>query len=281
MPEFMINYQIMPDISTKDGIKLSYLEFGTGDPLVFVHGFGAAAIVWEDICRTFENRYRCLALDQRGHGDSEWHGHTADLKVFVSDLVQFFEELDLRKAHLAGWSFGSEVCLAAYPQLKDRLASLILVGGTSHFLNDHDYIFGMAPTLLKRITRQFERDGKETLNFFFELMFKPLDINSLDFKEIRHFWKHYVKPPNPLACLAILEILKKEDVRMYLKDITHPTLIIHGRDDTVCPAEGGAYMYEQISNSKMAWIDDTGHAPFLLKPDEFNKALENFLNELD
>jgi pimeloyl-ACP methyl ester carboxylesterase len=277
----MINYPIMPDITTKDGIKLSYLEYGTGAPLIFIHGFGAAAMVWEETCLAFENRNRCLALDLRGHGDSEWHGHTAKLEDFVSDLVFFFDELDLQKANLVGWSFGSEVCLAAYPRLKERLASLILVGGTSHFLNDHDYIYGMAPTLLKRITRQFERDGKETLNYFFELMFKPFDINSLDFKEIRHFWKRQVKPPNPLACLAVLEILRKEDVRGYLKEVLHPTLIIHGRDDTVCPADGGAYMQEQIADCSLAWIDETGHAPFLLKPVEFNKALEKFLNELD
>ncbi|MCK4424034.1 MAG: alpha/beta hydrolase, partial [Candidatus Omnitrophica bacterium] len=87
------------------------------------------------------------------------------------------------------------------------------------------------------------------------------------------------KPPSPDAALAGLEVLKKTDLCLQLKNVQARTLIIHGREDTICPFGAAEYMARQIPNARLEILDNTGHVPHLTRREKFNSILNDFLKE--
>ena len=94
-------------ITTQDGTPLYYKDWGTGQPIVFFHGWPLNSDSWESQMLFLASRgYRCVAHDRRGHGRSSqpWTGH--DMDTYADDLAAVIETLDLRKAVLVGFSTG-------------------------------------------------------------------------------------------------------------------------------------------------------------------------------
>jgi len=97
----------MSTITTKDGTQIYYKDWGTGQPIVFSHGWPLNSDAWEDQMMFFGNRgYRCIAHDRRGHGRScqSWNGN--DMDTYADDLAALVEKLGLKKTVLIGHSTG-------------------------------------------------------------------------------------------------------------------------------------------------------------------------------
>src|SRR5215469_17286692 len=94
---------------TREGMRLHYLDWGTAGrpPIVFLHGGGLNAHTWDIVCLMLRRDYRCVALDQRGHGDSEWEP-TADysFESQIRDIEGFVERLGFEQSLLIGHSMG-------------------------------------------------------------------------------------------------------------------------------------------------------------------------------
>ena len=110
-----------------DGLRLHYLDWdGSAPPLVMLHGFSGHAHTWDRTAAVLSNQYRVLALDQRGHGDSEWAPRYGS-KPLVTDLLHFLDALKLNKVVLMGLSMGGNVAYlfaAMYPERVERLVIL-------------------------------------------------------------------------------------------------------------------------------------------------------------
>jgi len=111
-------------------MRLHYLDWGTADrpPIVFLHGGGLTAHTWDLICLALRADYHCLALDQRGHGDSEWspelhYGPEAHL----ADLEGFIDRLGLERLALVGQSMGALNAFVYATRHPDRLTGLVLI----------------------------------------------------------------------------------------------------------------------------------------------------------
>lgn len=95
----------MPTITTKDGTQIYYKDWGTGQPIVFSHGWPLSADAWEDQMIFLADRgYRCIAHDRRGHGrsDQPWDGN--DMNTYADDLGALVEKLGLKNAIHVGHS---------------------------------------------------------------------------------------------------------------------------------------------------------------------------------
>jgi non-heme chloroperoxidase len=120
----------MLTITTKDGTQLYYKDWGTGQPIVFSHGWPLSADAFEDQMFFLTSRdYRCIAHDRRGHGRSSqpWHGN--DLDTYADDLATLVEALDLKNAILVGHSTGGgEVARYIGRHGTKRVAKAVLIG---------------------------------------------------------------------------------------------------------------------------------------------------------
>ena len=113
-----------------EGVRLHYVDWGTPvqRPVLFLHGGSAHARWWDFLVPHLADRYRCLALDLRGHGDSDWAG-SADyrLETHAADVAAVIEALDLRRVTVVGHSFGGFVAMTFAPGAGPRLAALVIV----------------------------------------------------------------------------------------------------------------------------------------------------------
>ena len=120
----------MPTITTKDGTQIYYKDWGSGQPVVFSHGWPLSADAWEDqMFFLTSHGYRCSAHDRRGHGRSSqpWHGN--DLDTYADDLAALVEALDLRNAiHVGHSTGGGEVARYIGRHGTQRVAKAVLIG---------------------------------------------------------------------------------------------------------------------------------------------------------
>jgi pimeloyl-ACP methyl ester carboxylesterase len=110
-----------------DGVRLNYLDWGgSGDPIVFLHGGALTAHSWDLVCIGLRDSYRCIALDLRGHGDSEWSDDYR-IETAAADVAAVVATLSVASCHVVGMSLGGNVAAhfaGAYPA---RASSLTLV----------------------------------------------------------------------------------------------------------------------------------------------------------
>jgi pimeloyl-ACP methyl ester carboxylesterase len=114
---------------TVNGVRLRYLDWGTEGrtPLVCLHSHTAQAHIWDEFAEAVSGQYHVLAIDQRGHGESEWAETGYDRDRFVEDLAAFVDALDLKRFVLVGGSMGGWNSLLYTMDHPDRVERIVLV----------------------------------------------------------------------------------------------------------------------------------------------------------
>ena len=110
-------------------IQLHYTEHGSGEPLILLHGNGEDSSYFEHQIAFFQDRYRVIAVDTRGHGKSPRGTAPLTLNQFADDLSAFMDELDIASAHILGFSDGANVAILFALAHPTRVKSLVLNGG--------------------------------------------------------------------------------------------------------------------------------------------------------
>ncbi|GFO61583.1 O-methylpimelyl-ACP methylesterase [Geomonas silvestris] len=268
----------MPDVGIDSGVSLHYDEIGSGRPVVFVHGWAMSGRVWR-FQHSLAQSFRLVLLDQRGHGHSS-AGSGYGLADFSGDLVSFVEQLDLRDVVLVGWSMGVQVALEAFPKLRDRLAGVVLVGGTPRFTSCDGYPHGKPPVEVKGLGLRLRRDYQKTMGDFFRGMFAEAEMDAAQYQRIVHEIVMGGKSPDHEAAQLALQILSSADLREGLCGIDRPVLLVHGAEDGICPVGASQYMAERLPQAELKVMEGCGHAPFMTRPQEFNRVLQDFLARL-
>lgn len=111
--------------------KLSYIDSGQGTPLVFIHGFCGSKDYWQDVIPLLESKRRVIALDLRGHGDTEPNGKEYEIEDLAQDVHQLTEELGLTDFYLFGHSLGGYITLAYAEAYPEKLAGISLIHSTA------------------------------------------------------------------------------------------------------------------------------------------------------
>ena len=123
--------------TTSDGVKLHYLEAGSGNPLVLIHGWSQCAEEFKHQIEELSENYRVIAIDQRGHGESEKPGFGYKLYRLAKDLLELLVSLELTHVTVLGHSMGCSVIWAYWDLFgADRLEKIILVDEPPHLTSN-------------------------------------------------------------------------------------------------------------------------------------------------
>ncbi|GAW69065.1 o-methylpimelyl-ACP methylesterase [Geoanaerobacter pelophilus] len=268
----------MPFIETSTGVTLHYQESGSGRPVVFLHGWAMSGRVWR-FQNPLEDNFRLIFLDQRGHGQSTTAA-SYSIDDYAADVAATFDQLALEDAVLVGWSLGVQVALQAFPFVRERLAGLVLVGGTARFTTTDDYPHGKPPVDVKGLGLKLRRDYQKTMGDFFKGMFAEGEMDQAQYQRIVHEIVMGGHSPDTVAAKESLNLLSTVDQRDRLAQVDRPALLVHGELDTICPASASAYMAERMPMARLEVVTGCGHAPFMTQPEGFNAVVKNFIDGL-
>jgi esterase len=280
------------DVPGADGIHLNVLEWSReGVPLVFIHGFGNDAHVWDEIAPAVAPYYRTLALTLRGHGDS---GHSAEPgrepDALVRDVEAALAALGIERAVVVGHSLGGRVSLQLAARNPAKLAGLVLVDfapeldsrGTTRIREE-------ALEQSRRTDRSFAsvEDYRRLLDVLYPAA-RPATLEKLAHHWVRrrpdgrYELKQDRRPPRMPSegeIEAIRARARQETERLWkaLREMPCPTLLVRGAASDVLDSEVAERAAEMLPNGKLVEIARAGHSVMLDNPDDFTAALTSFV----
>ncbi len=250
----------------KQDNKFRYIEEGEGEPLVLLHGLFGALSNFEPLIEYFRQYNKVIVPMLPLLEMDILHTSVGGLAKFVH---KFIESRGYTNIHLLGNSLGGHVGLVYV--LKNQpnskvVKSITLTGSSGLFEN------GMGDSYPKRGDRDYIRKKTE-LTFFDPAMATDELVDEV-----------FGITNNRLKVIKIIALAKsaiRNNLNDELKQITLPTLLIWGNNDTITPPFVAQEFHKLIPNSELHFIDKCGHAPMMEVPDEFNAILHKFLKKLN
>jgi non-heme chloroperoxidase len=273
----------MPKITTKDGTKIFYKDWGTGQPVVFSHGWPLNADAWdEQMFFLSSNGFRAIAHDRRGHGRSTQTKNGNDINTYADDLAALTEALDLKNAiHVGHSTGGGEVVRYITRHGTKRVAKAVLVGAIPPLmLKTADNPEGLPIDGFNQIRAGVLADRSQ---FYKDLSFPFYGANRPDSKVsegVRDaFWLMSMQAGMP-AAYDCVKAFSETDFRQDLPKIDVPTLVIHGDDDQIVPLSvGGARSSKMIRGAVLKVYKGAPHGLTTTHKDQMNADLLAFAKE--
>ena len=272
----------MNTITTKDGTKLYYNDWGVGQSVVFSHGWPLTGDAFEDqMFFLAANGYRCIAHDRRGHGRSSqpWQGN--DLDTYADDLAALVEKLDLKNAiHVGHSTGGGEVARYIGHHGTKRVAKAVLIGAVPPLMLKTSANPGGVPIeVFNQIRAGVLADRSQ---FFKDLTLPFYGYNRPGAKiseGVREsFWLQGMMAGLP-ACYFCIKAFSETDLTEDLKRFDVPTLVLHGDDDQIVPIGNSAVLSSKlIKNATLKVYKGAPHGLCTTLKDRVNEDLLAFLS---
>lgn len=258
-----------------NGISVNDYE-GEGKPLIFVHAFPLCSRMWDEQVSYFKDKYRVITYDVRGLGYSNnLDDYQFTMEELVNDFFNIIDSLKLDRVNACGLSMGGYILLRALVKDQERFSSIILSdtksegennesllnrsqsiikiksGGKNEFLNE----------FLKKLLSEESYKNNEKLRSFVREIMGWMDVNGL--------------------CAALIAIATRTNTFYQLKNISTPALILVGEKDTITPPTNSFFIKDNLQNAYMKKLQGAGHLSNMEAPEKFNKAIKEFLLNLN
>jgi non-heme chloroperoxidase len=272
---------IVSTIKTSDGTEIYYNDWGSGQPVVFSHGWPLSADAFEDQMYFLASHgYRCIAHDRRGHGRSSqpWNGN--DLDTYADDLAALIKALDLQRAiHVGHSTGGGEVARYIGRHGTQRVAKAVLIGAIPPLMlktaaNPNGTpieAFNGLRAAVQADRSQFWKD----LSLPFYGYNRPGAKVSEGVRE--SFWLQGMMAGFPASYFCI-KAFSETDLTEDLKKIDVPTLILHGDDDQIVPIADSALLSAKlVRNATLKVYKGAPHGMCTTLKDKVNEELLAFI----
>ncbi len=271
----------MSTIAMKDGAQIYYKDWGSGQPVVFSHGWPLSADAWEDqMLFLAERGYRCIAHDRRGHGRSSqpWTGN--DMDTYADDLAKLVETLDLRGAvHVGHSTGGGEVARYIGRHGTKRVAKAVLIGAVPPLMLKTTANPGGLPIeVFDQIRAGVFADRSQ---FIKDLTTPFLGANRPGAKVsqgLRDWFWFQAMQAGFKGVFDCIKAFSETDFTEDLKRFDVPTLILHGDDDQIVPIGASALLSSKmVKGSTLKIYPGAPHGMCSTLKDQINADLLAFL----
>ena len=261
-----------------NGLTLNCLDYGgEGTPLLFLHGGSAHAHWWDFVAPAFVNDFHVLALDQRGHGESEWPAEWGyGSRHYASDLDQVLDQWGFGAPIVVGHSMGAHNVLVYAAAHSDKLRAMIAIDSPADYTK-------LAVEFLKSIAekpaRRFESLDEAARNF------KVLPRETLAKPELlEHVARHSFKQVEDGSWMHKIDrrTMIREPLRIWdsLHKIICPALLVKITKSPMLDRETAKKMVAMMPKGRLAEVDDSYHHAMLDNPAGVIAVLREFLNDL-
>lgn len=259
----------MPFVETQDGTRIFVRDWGTGQPVLLVHGWPLSADMWEyQMPALVGAGFRCIAVDRRGFGRSDHPGQGYDFDTFADDLAAVLTALDLRAVTLVGYSMGAgEITRYLARHGATRVARTVLIGAALSPMDEA--VAGMMSQVIAADRPQFMTDGVPSL--FASTTGEPVSGAQMQWVV------GLALQASPLATLDCLRAFGRNDFRAELPAFTMPTLVIHGDADTSQPVAVAQEVAAAIPGARYAEYAGAPHGLFLTERTRLAADLVRFV----
>jgi esterase len=259
------------------GLTFHYTDWGaSGAPLVMLHGLSGHARTWDHTAAALSDRYHVLALDQRGHGDSDWAPEYG-LRPMAADLLGFLDAVELPAVTLMGSSMGGRVCFVFAAAHPDRVARMVIMDigpeivaagsvnvasrpAANDVFSSEDEAFALARAANPRPT-------DATLRHRVRHNLRLLPDGTLTFKYDKELRR------NPRA----LSDHTQDELWAAWRAVSCPVLLVRAADSDVLAPDTAQRMLAENQNASFATIPDCGHSITLDRPDELLEVVGPWL----
>ncbi len=258
-----------------DGVRLHYVEAGSGPPLLLLHGLNGSTFGFRMLTPYLTSHFRVIALDLMGFGYSERPPHRDySLSAQARLVAGFLDALGIERASVLGHSLGGAVAMHLALQFPDRVDRLILVSSAA----DTEMRRGLRSSRLVRpllpvvavFTVQNKRFRRMSLR---SACYDPSFVTP----EIVEGYLAPTRVRGHLRALGAMMVDRHKDPPLDLAAITQPTLILWGAADRWLPISHGGRLMALIPNSRMEVIEGAGHLVLEEQPEESARVLTDFL----
>ncbi len=282
-------------VPASDGLSLHVLEWSReGTPLVFVHGFGNDAHIWDDAAPAVASYYRTLAVDVRGHGDSDRDPECRyDYEYHVADLEAVLAKLGVERLVLVGHSLGGRIGTLFAGRHPDRMAGLVIVdsapeldvrgtvrirvdlqknsgSGGASFASEAEYRDALAhayPAASREVLARMAHHG-----------LRRRDDGRFEPKLDPAWFKGRLDADTDTEAMRAREERLTRDMWDALARVPCPTLVVRGAaSDVLSPDVADRMVEEVLRHGRLAIIPRAGHSVMVDNPEAFRAALTGFV----
>ena len=264
-----------------DSVKIFYQEYGTGKPVLFIHGWPLNHEMWEyQLAELPKHNLRCITYDRRGFGKSDRTWENYDYDTLAADLNELITQLNLSEVTLVGFSMGGgEIARYIGNYGTEKIEKVVLISSvTPYMLKTNDNSEGIKKEMFDDMVDKITADRPEFLKEFgkqfygVDMLNQPISKAMLDWNQTQCLMS------SSNATVDCLRSFSETDFRDDLKKIDIPVLIIHGDADKTVPIKvSGDKTAALLPHAKYIVYANAPHGLFITEKEKLNADLLNFI----
>jgi non-heme chloroperoxidase len=271
----------MSTIKVKDGTEIYYKDWGSGQPIVFHHGWPLSGDDWDNQMMFFlKQGYRVIAHDRRGHGRSSQASEGHNMETYAADVAELTEALDLRNAiHIGHSTGGGEVIRYVAKHGKDRVAKAVLISAVTPIMIQSDHNPEGVPSSIFDEIREGTGFNRAQYYYDFPTPFYGYNREGAKVSEgIKSNWWRQGMMGSVKAHYEGIKAFSETDFTEDLKQVQIPVLVMHGEDDQIVPYSISAPKAAALlQNGKLISYPGFPHGMPATEADTINKDLLEFI----